>query len=203
VTQDHRDPRDDVPGGLAISALGLVLDQDRGSLPFALVHGEPLVACAAWALGEAGVTLVDAGTPWSSLVASGEPLVLHDPLCPLTPPGFIAECVAAAEGGAVVVGVRPVTDTVKVVMDGYVGATVNRDALVQVASPVVLPAAVVAEFDELPTSDLTALVAAMAPHLDVVTREAPPSARRVGGNDDLRLLEAATAAGPGRRPPGT
>jgi 2-C-methyl-D-erythritol 4-phosphate cytidylyltransferase len=194
VTQDHRDPRDDVPGGLAISepvvALGLVLDQDRGSLPFALVHGEPLVACAAWALGEAGVTLVDAGTPWSSLVAAGDPLVLHDPLCPLTPPGFIAECLAAAEGGAVVVGVRPVTDTVKVVIDGYVGATVNRDALVQVASPVVLPAAVVAEFDELPSSDLTALVAAMAPHLAVVTREAPPSARRVGGTDDLRLLEA-------------
>jgi len=203
VTQDHRDPRDDVPGGLAISALGLVLDQDRGSLPFALVHGEPLVACAAWSLGAAGVLLVDAGTPWSSLVVSGDPLVLHDPLCPLTPPQFIAECVAASADGAVVVGVRPVTDTVKVVIDGYVGATVNRDALVQVASPVVLPAAVVAEFDELPTSDLTALVAAMAPHLAVVTREAPPSARRVGGTDDLRLLEAATAGSRDPRPPGT
>jgi 2-C-methyl-D-erythritol 4-phosphate cytidylyltransferase len=171
-----------------------VLDQDRGSLPFALVHGEPLVACAAWALGEAGVTLVDAGTPWSSLVASGEPLVLHDPLCPLTPPDFIAECVAqcvaAGEDGAVVVGVRPVTDTVKAAVNGYVGSTVNRDALLQVVSPVVLPAAVVAEFDELPTSDLTAFVAALAPHVRVDTREAPPSARRVAGRDDLHLLEA-------------
>jgi 2-C-methyl-D-erythritol 4-phosphate cytidylyltransferase len=140
------------------------------------------------------VTLVDAGTPWSSLVAAGDPLVLHDPLCPLTPPGFVAECVAASEDGAVVVGVRPVTDTVKVVVNGYVGATVDRDALLQVASPVVLPAAVVAEFDELPTSDLAALVAALAPHVPVVTREAPPSARRVGGTDDLRLLEALTSS---------
>ncbi|WP_292674190.1 hypothetical protein [Nocardioides sp.] len=181
----------------------MVLDQDRGSLPYALVHGEPLVACAAWALGEAGVTLVDAGTPWSSLVAAGDPLVLHDPLCPLTPPEFLAECVAAAAHGAVVVGVRPVTDTVKVVVGGYVGATVNREALLQVVSPVVLPAAVVAEFDELPTSDLPALVAALAPHVQVVTREAPPSARRVDGNDDLRLLEALTAGSPARRRPGT
>lgn len=170
----------------------MVLDQDRGSLPYALVHGEPLVACAAWALGAAGVTLVDAGTPWSSLVAAGDPLVLHDSLCPLTPPEFLAECVAATDDGAVVVGVRPVTDTVKVVVNGYVGATLDRDALLQVASPVVLPPAVVAEFDELPTSDLVALVAALAPHVTVVTRVGPPSARRVGGTDDLRLLEALT-----------
>ena len=170
----------------------MVLEQDRGSLPYALVHGEALVACAAWALGEAGVTLIDAGTPWSSLVEAGDSLVLHDPLCPLTPPEFLAECVAAAEDGAVVVGVRPVTDTVKVVIDGYVGATVDRDALLQVASPVVLPAMVVAELGELPTSDLTALVAALAPHVEVTTREAPPSARRIGSTEDLRLLEALT-----------
>ena len=42
--------------------------------------------------------------------------MLHDALCPMTPPAFIAECVArAVERGCVVVGVRPVTDTVKVV----------------------------------------------------------------------------------------
>ena len=42
-------------------ALGVVLDEDRGSLPYALIHGEALVACAAWALGDAGVTPVDVG----------------------------------------------------------------------------------------------------------------------------------------------
>jgi 2-C-methyl-D-erythritol 4-phosphate cytidylyltransferase len=196
------DPRDDDPGGLVISALGLVLDQDRGSLPFALVHGEPLVACAAWALGEAGVTLVDTGTPWTGLVAAGDPLVLHDPLCPLTPPSFVAECVRAA-GTSVVVAVRPVTDTVKAVEDGFVGRTVDRDGLTQVVSPVVLPPAVVRELDGLPTTDLAELAAGLAERYPVVTLEAPPSARRVSGVDDLRLLEALTAAAPEPRRPGT
>jgi 2-C-methyl-D-erythritol 4-phosphate cytidylyltransferase len=172
--------------------LGLVLDQDRGALPFALIHGEPLVACAAWALGEAGVMLVDVGTQWSSLVVSEEPLVLHDPLCPLTPPHFIAECVAAAADGAVVVGVRPVTDTIKRVEGAYVGDTLDREGLLQVVSPVVLPPAVVAALDGLPTSDLAALVTRLAEDHQVVTREAPAEARRVSGPDDVRLLEALT-----------
>jgi len=177
-----------------VPSLGLVLDQDRGSLPFALVHGEPLVACAAWALGEAGVTLVDAGTPWSSIVVGAEPLVLHDPLCPLTPPGFIAGCLAhALDTGRVVVGVRPVTDTVKLVEDGYAGATVDRDGLLQVCSPVVLPAAVVAALEGPPGSDLAALVAGLAGRFDVQPVEAPPEARRVANEEDLRLLEALTA----------
>ncbi|GAB3249108.1 2-C-methyl-D-erythritol 4-phosphate cytidylyltransferase [Nocardioides dilutus] len=156
------------------------------------MHGEPLVACAAWALGEAGVTLVDAGTPWSSLVASGEPVVLHDPLCPLTPPEFIATCVAACSD-AVVVAVRPVTDTVKVVADGYAGSTIDRDGLVQVVSPVVLPPDLVAALPGLPSTHLPELVARLAELHPVVTIEAPPAARRVTGPDDLPLLEALTA----------
>ena len=47
-----------------------MVESDRGSLPFALVHGEPLVAAAAWAMGEAGVTLVDLGTGWEAVVAA-------------------------------------------------------------------------------------------------------------------------------------
>ena len=180
-----------------------MLDGDRGSLPYALVHGEPLVACAAWALGEAGVTLVDAGTPWSSLVAADEPVVLHDPLCPLTPPHFLVACVEAAAGGDVVVGVRPVTDTVKVVEDGYVGRTLDREGLLQVVSPVVLPSAVVAALDGLPTSDLAALVELLARTYQVTTLEAPATARRVSSEDDLRVLEALTAAPPDPRRPGT
>ena len=43
-------------------ALGTVVDEARGSLPYLLVHGESLVACAAWALGDARVTAVDLGT---------------------------------------------------------------------------------------------------------------------------------------------
>ena len=75
-------------------ALGLVVDEGRGSLPFALIHGEALVACAAWALGEAGVTPVDLGTAWAGAARAEEPFVLHDALCPMTPAAFIAACVA-------------------------------------------------------------------------------------------------------------
>ena len=175
-------------------SLGAVLEQDRGSLPFALIHGEALVACAAWALGEAGVTAVDTGTPWSALVESGEPLVLHDPLCPMTPPDFIADCVARSlERSCVVVGVRPVTDTVKVVADGLVGETVDRDSLVSVAAPVVLPPDVVAALDGLATYDLVELVAGLRRRFPVELVEAPPSARRVGSREELAVLEALTA----------
>ena len=175
-------------------ALGSVVEAGRGSLPFALVHGEPLVACAAWALGEAGVTVVDVGTEWSELVAEELPLVLHDPLCPLTPPEFVVACVLhAAETGAVTVGVRPVTDTVKELAGGRLGDTVDRSGLLQVASPVVLPAGVVEALGGLPTLDFAELVTALAERFPVETLEAPAEARRIAGEGDLRLLEALTA----------
>jgi 2-C-methyl-D-erythritol 4-phosphate cytidylyltransferase len=179
-------------------ALGVVLETDRGSLPFALLHGEALVTCAAWALGEAGFTQVDVGTAWEAVaeaaVDGGEPLVLHDSLCPMTPTAFLLACVArAVESGAVVVGVRPVTDTLKTVDDqGVVGGTVDREAALQVTSPVVLPATVVAALDVLPTTDLAALVAQLATRFPVVTMEAPPEGRRVADEHDVRVLEALT-----------
>src|SRR6476469_1512245 len=87
-------------------ALGTVVDEGRGSLPYSLVLGESLVACAAWGLGDAGVTAVDHGTLWEGIVDSGEAFVLHDALCPLTPAPFIGDCVTRAVAtGAVVVGV--------------------------------------------------------------------------------------------------
>jgi 2-C-methyl-D-erythritol 4-phosphate cytidylyltransferase len=174
-----------------------VIETDRGSLPFALVHGEPLVAAAAWALGEAGVTLVDFDTGWTDLVEAEEPFVLHDALCPLTPPGFLAECVAhAADTSAVTVGVRPVTDTVKQLDEGRVGDTVDRTELLQVVSPVVLPAAVVAALDGLPTTDFALLVAELAARFPVENLEAPAEARRVADEADLRVLEALTTPDP-------
>lgn len=175
-------------------ALGAVIEAGRGSLPFALIHGEALVACAAWALGEAGVTSVDLGTEWAGLVDAGEPFVLHDALCPMTSAAFIAECVrTAVEQDSVVVGVRPVTDTVKAVQDGRVGHTVDRAGLLSVASPVVLPASVVEALEELPSLDFATLVAALAARFPVVTLQAPPAGRRVSDPDDVRLLEALTA----------
>ncbi|WP_134739843.1 2-C-methyl-D-erythritol 4-phosphate cytidylyltransferase [Nocardioides sp. 503] len=174
--------------------LGTVVEEGRGSLPFALIHGEALVTCAVWALGEAGVTPVDLGTEWAGLVDSGEPFVLHDSLCPMTPASFIAACVSrSAASGAVVVGVRPVTDTVKVVADGFVGETVDRDGLLTVCSPVVLPATVVAALDGLPSLDFAELVAALAARFPVEYADAPAAARRVSSEDDVAVLAALTA----------
>jgi 2-C-methyl-D-erythritol 4-phosphate cytidylyltransferase len=182
------DPYDVLP------ALGTVVEDGRGSLPFALIHGEALVACAAWALGEAGITPLDHGTPWEALVESGQALVLHDALCPMTPAAFLDECVRTSEARhAVVIGVRPVTDTVKQVEDGYVGATIDRDRLVVVTSPVVLPPDVVAALDGLASSDFAELAAELAARFPVVTVQAPPEGRRVASLDEVRLLEALTA----------
>ncbi|GAA4673423.1 2-C-methyl-D-erythritol 4-phosphate cytidylyltransferase [Nocardioides nanhaiensis] len=190
---DWEDLEPDLP-----PALGTVLEQGRGSLPFALLHGEALVTCAVWALGESGVTPVDLGTDWSGLAESGEPFCLHDSLCPMTPASFIADCMRhAVATDAIVVGVRPVTDTVKQVDGGRVGATVDREGLQAVCSPVVLPPRVVRELAHVPAPDLAAadlaeLVRSLGERHPVELREAPPEARRVLDVDDVALLEALT-----------
>ncbi len=174
-------------------ALGTVVEEGRGSLPFALIHGEALVATAVWALGESGVTPVDSGTEWSGVQAAGEPFVLHDPLCPMTPPEFIAECVTrAVADGVVVVGVREVTDTVKVLEEGRLGETVARAGLTVVCSPVVLPAPVVADLAGLPDLDFAVLVEALERRFTVERVPAPAGARRVASEDALALLAALT-----------
>jgi 2-C-methyl-D-erythritol 4-phosphate cytidylyltransferase len=175
--------------------LGWVPVEGRGSLPFALVHGESLVAAASWALGEAGIVLFDASVTFDQVRRSGRALVLHDPLCPLTPVSFLEEAVARGEEtGAVVVGFRPVTDTVKHAGDDRLGETVDRSTLRSVASPVVVPAAVLADLERLDASDFPALVATLAARTEIVWLEAPPLARRVRDEDDLADLEALSRA---------
>jgi len=183
----YDDDDDQAPG-----PVGLVPVDGRGSMPFALLHGESLVAVASWAVGEAGVGLLDFTAEWSDVQAHGGALVIHDPLCAGTPVSFLLEAVRVASGGdAVVVGARPVTDTVKDVDDDVLGRTHDRSGLHAVTSPVVLPAAVVAALPELPpTDDLADLVTTLAEQHEVVFLDAPPSARRVSDESDVRLLEA-------------
>jgi 2-C-methyl-D-erythritol 4-phosphate cytidylyltransferase len=142
----------------------------------------------------ADVQLVDPATPWESVVDIAEPFVVHDALCPMTPPAFIAACIERAEDeGRIVVSVRPVTDTVKTVEDGLVGRTLDRDALLAIASPVVIPSSLLDVVDELPSGDLVTFVAGLAASQDVMTVEAPAQGRCVTTADEVRLLEALTA----------
>lgn len=177
--------------------LGLVPVDGRGSAPYALVHGESLVAAASWALGSAGVDLFDYTVGFKALRESGRILVVHDPLCPLTPVEFIEQAVAeCARTGSVVVGVRPVTDTVKHRADGStrLGETEDRAGLLCVTSPVVLPAAVVEALDDLDTTDLAGLVAELAGRFPVSHLEAPALGRRVAAPGDLDVLVALSSA---------
>jgi 2-C-methyl-D-erythritol 4-phosphate cytidylyltransferase len=88
----------------------------------------------------------------------------------------------------VVVGVRPVTDTVKEYDGTGLGVTLDREDLVCVTSPVVLPAVVVAALDGLDTDDLAALVAALSERFPVRHLQAPALGRRIVGEADLDLL---------------
>ena len=103
-----------------------------------------------------------------------------------------------------VAGHRPVTDTVKESGPGQLGATVDRSALVEVTSPVVLPAAVTEALDDgrlealvrWPEADFATIVDLLARRWPVELVEAPALGRRVRGADDLGLLEALSAATP-------
>lgn len=184
-----------------VGALGVVPVEGRGSMPFALVHGESLVAAASWALTTAGVELFDYGAELPDLQQADRALVIHDPQCPLTPAAFLEQAVEeSARTGTVVVGVRPVTDTVKEYAEapdggpGELGATVDRDELMVVTSPVVLPASVVAALEELPTDDLAALVASLVQRFPVRYLPAPPLGRRIVDDSDLEVLGALSSA---------
>lgn len=181
-------------------AFGMVLEAGRGSTPYALIHGEPLVRCAVIGLEEAGIEPLDADTDWDevrALVArDAEALVLHDSLCPLTPPDHLAACLQISVAtGRVVVGHRPVTDTVKEVADGFVGTTWDRDSLRMLTSPVVLPETVVENLAVRPSADLAALIQRLVEEGETIEWvEAPEEARRVVSVEDVRVLEAATTA---------
>ncbi len=166
-------------------ALGVVVERDRGSLPFALLHGEPLVACAAWAMGEAGVQLLDLTTPWEDVREAGMALVWHDVLCPMTPPEFLAACVRrAVADGVVVAGVLPVTDTVKELVEEPDGPGRRRDVRPRGAAPAGVAAGAARGrgaplSTEWPATDLARGAGRAQARHEVVLLEAPAAAARV------------------------
>ncbi|SDO45445.1 2-C-methyl-D-erythritol 4-phosphate cytidylyltransferase [Klenkia soli] len=191
----------------ATGLLGLVVENPAGITDLRL-QGRPLPAHGVDTLsgvgtvqvrvlgrGLAGALGLHPGEHWRSLAVDG--LVLHDAHCPLLPASSVREAVqllAAAGPRAVVVGVRPVTDTVKEVVDGAVVGTVDRDALRALASPVVVGAglldvlaAALPEAGQL--ADLTAVLEALEGAGTVVPFEVPSAGRRLTDADDVVLME--------------
>lgn len=171
-------------------ALGIVPDEGRGSLPFALIYGEPLLAAATFAVEAADVTVLDPRTEWDYVIETGLPLLIHDPLCPLTPSSFLLEAAETAlESDQVVVGVRAVTDTIKQDLGDRLGETIDRSRLREITSPIVIPARVVAELSALPSGDFASVVSGLSRH-GIQELDAPALSRRVRVAEDIRVLEA-------------
>ena len=177
--------------------LGLVPTDGRGSLPYALVHGESLVAAASWALTTAGVELFDYSVSFEAVQESGRPLVVHDPLCPLTPAGFIEEAVAESERtGAVVVGVRPGDRHVKEYDGATLGATVDRGGprLRHLTGRAPGCRGRGARRSSTPTTSPPWSPGSPSASR-CVTCQAPPLGRRIVGEADLEVLVALSRAG--------
>lgn len=163
------------------------------------MRGEPLTAAAMASLsGWCDAVLVgpggrDPSTPLDLLCHGADRIVVHDPLCPLLAPAALSGCVAALLPGQAVLGVRPVTDTLKRVEEGELSSTIERDLMAALASPVVFAADAVEPLTRLlPTAgdlgDLAALVGALAGLCRLRGLEVPSAGRRIGDADDLAVL---------------
>lgn len=190
------------------AAVGVVPLEGRGTLPLVELHGEPMFLHPVRALLRSGVVdrvVVTATDPAAAasyvehrrlgvevLAApafwgtSGHTVVLCDPLCPLLPADFVTRVVTEA-GGEAAAGYRPVTDTVKTVVDQRIAGTLDRDKLAVVASPVVVPAALAAEGP--PVEDFALLAAWLRGRGGLRLLKAPSMARRVGDESAVRVLE--------------
>lgn len=137
---------------------------------------------------------------WDEVVRRPRPLLVHDPLCPLTEATFLAEVVAAGEdGGVSAAAYRPVTDTVKIVTGGRIRGTVDREQLAALGSPVYVGGEVVRRAadagETLPLADPPALVAWLRARGPLTMVRAPSLARRVDDESAIGLLECVDQLG--------
>jgi 2-C-methyl-D-erythritol 4-phosphate cytidylyltransferase len=206
------------------AVLGLVLTVGRSQLSGLEFAGEPLFvhACrvlagisdmrtvlvtdrsreeakAAWLGDLPGVEiseLEDVEFYLRTLVGDGV-VLLHDPLCPLTPASWVRSLLdQAAESGAVLVAVRPVVDTLKTSRDCIITGTIDRAGLQILSSPMVFPAAaLIAEPELIPLlADPVGLVERLRVRYDVKLVDAPSTAQRVEDPAGLELLAAVASA---------
>lgn len=183
--------------GTGISGVGALLLHERTLVvhAFEALVGVPGVAAAIVGGGEDGRPRLAPGQPWRPLATGG--LVLHDPACPLLPTDAITRCLrelTSAPPATAVIGVRPVTDTIKEVVDGTIAGTVDRAALATLAAPLVVGPDLLDPLSaHFPLAgdlgDLTDVVQVLTTLGSVVPMEVPWSARRVNDESDVELLE--------------
>lgn len=218
----------------------------RGSLPHAPLHKVPLYLHALRSLLASGVrdvlvvvddpdrervarevrhaglaATVQAGDVWWERVHAGDTsqgLLVHDALCPLASADFLrgVRADAVTHAGASRLAYRPVTDTVKTVVDSRIQGTIDREGLAALVSPAfVAPdvlAAAAAGDDPPPIDDFARLAAWLRDRGPVELVRAPSLARRVDDASSVNLLECVDelarrtrrepvtdAAGPGTR----
>jgi 2-C-methyl-D-erythritol 4-phosphate cytidylyltransferase len=130
------------------------------------------------------------------------PVLVHDPLCPLTPPEFLRSVVAAGAGAAPrpTMAFRPVTDTVKIADDSRIRGTVDRDTLAALSSPALLTRGLLeraraAGSGRPPLHEVTALLAWMRRHGEVELVRAPSMARRVDDESAVLVLQCVDELG--------
>jgi 2-C-methyl-D-erythritol 4-phosphate cytidylyltransferase len=178
---------------LFLHAVRALLEVDRIADRVIVTADRDQVSLAASLLARADldVPVQDAGRWWSRLTG---PLtvVLHDPLCPLVPAWFLSGCLEEPTGhlrdDGALVAFRPVTDTIKTVVDERIVDTLDRDRFGIVASPVVFhhdgggdrPAS---------THDFAALAGWLRGRGPVRLRKAPSLGRRVDDPSAVNLLE--------------
>jgi hypothetical protein len=132
---------------------------------------------------------------WSYLrSAPSTPLLVQDPLCPLSPRELVESVASLVRGSDTsYVAVRPVTDTVKTAAGGRITGTIDRTGLRVVSSPAAIAGCVMeralAEDDEPPLRDVALLVAWLHARGAVETLTAPSLARRIDDATSVDLLE--------------
>jgi 2-C-methyl-D-erythritol 4-phosphate cytidylyltransferase len=157
--------------------------------------GQREAAESALASADLAVPVTPADRWWRALPADPVTAALHDPLCPLVPPSFLSACIEAAgtngmtahAGGQALVAFRPVTDTIKTVVDDHIVGTLDRDRFGIVASPVVFPHG--GSDAPPPTDDFGVLAAWLRSAGPVELRKAPSLGRRVDDPSAVNLLE--------------
>ncbi len=195
----------------------------RGQLPYAALHKVPLYLHALKALvaaGETGVLVVVeeadrtrvardvrlsgvsadvcAGRGWWERVHGRDltaGLLVHDALCPLASAEFIrsvrGESLAHPESS--LLAYRPVTDTVKTVVDSRIQGTIDREELAALVSPAVVGERVLAtalvDGGPPPIDDFGALAGWLRARGEVALVRAPSLARRVDDATSVNLLE--------------